>query len=149
MLIDSAFIKKVSKICAPIAREIRLTFRKHEQDYLYDGLWGIEIKKDTLSQIDTDISEGIVISTFGVIHHTDSTLSKKDVLIPLCRNANKYNIRYIGHRKEDNQETLKYLQPILFNPRELHSVAPNGFPTKLPLIVVTLTYPDTTKIELY
>jgi hypothetical protein len=147
MKVDNTFIKKVKKVCMPMAREIRLTFRKHEDEYKFDGLWGIDIKKDILKEIDENISEGIVISTFGVIHHTDSTLSKKDVLIPLCRNADKYNIRYVGHKKEDGQEKLKYLQPILFNPREFHSVAPNGFPTKLPLIVATLTFPDNMKIE--
>lgn len=147
MIIDQNFIKKVKKVCMPIAREIRLTFRKYENEYKFDGLWGIDIKKDILKQIDKNISEGIVISTFGVIHHTDSTLSKKDVLIPLCRNADKYFMRYEGHKGEDVQEKLKYLQPVLFNPREFHSVAPNGFPTKLPLIVATLTFPDTIKIS--
>lgn len=148
MKVDKTFIKKVKKVCMPMAREIRLTFRNHEKDYKGGGLWGHPMLDGDIKEIHPTISEGTMISTFGIIHHTDITLSQKDILIPLCRNANKYLFKYVDtNGVKRNERQLNYLEPVSFNPREFHSVAPYGFPTKLPLILVTLTFPDSVEIE--
>jgi hypothetical protein len=132
----------------PLARDIRLNFRTRESEYKASGLWGNHLTSHQQEQIHKDISEAAVLSSFGVIHHTDNTLSQKDILIPLCRNANKYWFKRVDHSKETRELRLDYLEPVLFNPKEFHSLAPYGFPSKLPLIFVTLTIPDSIEAKI-
>lgn len=138
-LLDTPFIKRAQETCKEYISTIRKCYREHSRDYYASGLWGIPLEQEELDAIHTGFLEGMVLSSFGIIHHTD--FSDQDILLPLSKNAPKFRIKYydwVGTQQETN---LTFLKPILFNANRLHSLAPAGIPHREPIILLALSVP--------
>jgi hypothetical protein len=71
--------------------------------------------------------------SYGITHHKDTLWDMKGytIITPILKNQ-KYYFKYIGIDKIEREHEINYMEPVIFNSKKLHSLAPVGIPSKYP-----------------